>query len=368
MDTGSGTTAATDEETRKVAAALHLNVEETDRPGGSGCGGSDSGVDVTPAVSCDSSLASGCYDPCKSPLGPFSPTMETGGGPSSLPCYPVSMPVYSRPSTPTWRRAVATDRPPKLSGNNYAAMSSSFHFETNCRNSPPRTAEPCKRTDLNTVAKQSKISTVKKLVSTYDTVKPADRFNTLPRRRRKSKENLAVTATTGSPTATASSNNTATMTPPKEPSLNRAASLRRKHIEQGALAHNAATAAAAAAAAAAATNSSSSSSSTSSASSLLSSAKHALPKATRPPMAAVAVKTKIYHEICSQTCLTGEDIAKVLSGNLLPPIEINRVETSDAEIQVCVIVYLIIVVITKQLFSYRFYIIGGFSRETDQRT
>ncbi|VVC31342.1 Hypothetical protein CINCED_3A005373 [Cinara cedri] len=332
MDIGDGTIAAPDEEPRKVAA-LHLNVEETDRVGGGGgggCGGSDSGVDVTPAVSCDSSLASGCYDPCKSPLGPFSPTAETGcggAGPSSLPCYPVSMASYSRPSTPTWRRTAAVtaaDRPPKLPGHNYGTMSSSFHFETNCRNSPPRTAEPCKRTDLNTVAKQSKISTVKKLVSTYDTAKTADRFNTLPRRKRKSKENLA---TNGSPSAaTANSNNTAaaaaTMTPPREPSLNRAASLRRKHIEQGALAHNAA---------AAANNPPPSSSSSSSSSSLLSSVKHALPKAARSP---VAVKTKIYHEICSQTCLTGEDIVKVLSGNLLPPVEINRVEINDAEVQV----------------------------------
>ncbi|XP_025423972.1 uncharacterized protein LOC112693216 [Sipha flava] len=276
MDSG-----ITEEERRKVS--LHLNVEET-----AGCCGSDSGVDVTPAVSCDSSLASGCYDPCKSPLGPFSPT-ETGGGsgPSSLPCYPDATNYSS--TTPVWRRTA--DRPPKLPNS----MSSSFHFETS-RSSPSRT-EP-KKTDLNTVAKQSKISTVKKLVNTYDMVKSLDRYATLPRRRRKSKENLAVTA---------SSTNTGT--PPKEPSLNRAASLRRKHIEQGALSQNA----------------------SSTASLSPSPAKPTLPKATRPPP--VTFKTKIYHEVCSQTCLTGEDISNVLLGNMLPPVE-NRVETYDAEVQV----------------------------------
>lgn len=274
MDSGTA-----EEERRKVS--LHLNVEET-----AGCCGSDSGVDVTPAVSCDSSMASGCYDPCKSPLGPFSPT-ETGSGPSSLPCYPDTMNYM--PTTPVWRRTA--DRPPKLPNS----MSSSFHFETS-RNSPPRT-EP-KKTDLNTVAKQSKISTVKKLVSTYDMVKSLDRYATLPRRRRKSKENLVVTT---------SSTNTAT--PPREPSLNRAASLRRKHIEQGALSQSTSSAVA----------------------SLPSPAKPAFPKATRPPP--VTFKTKIYHEVCSQTCLTAEDISNVLLGNMLPPVE-NRVETNDAEIQV----------------------------------
>jgi hypothetical protein len=60
-------------------------------------------------------------------------------------------------------------------------------------------------------------------------------------------------------------------------------------------------------------------------------AKPTLPKATRPPP--VTFKTKIYHEVCSQTCLTGEDISNVLLGNMLPPVE-NRVETYDAEVQV----------------------------------
>lgn len=257
-------------EEEKLKVSMHLNVEET-----AGCG-SDSGVDVTPAVSCDSSLASGCYDPCKSPLGPFSPT--EAAGPSSLPCYPIT---NYRPSTPTlWRRL---DRP-KLPNS----MSSSFHFETS-RNSPPRT-EP-RKTDLNTVAKQSKISTVKKLVGTYDMAKSLDKFATLPRRRRKSKENLTV-----SPAPAA--------TPPREPSLNRAASLRRKHIEQG---QNTMAA-------------------------LSPPIKPpTFPKATKPPPP--PAKTKIYHEVCSQTCLTGEDITSVLSGNILPQVE-NRVETNDAEVQV----------------------------------
>lgn len=275
MDCGS----TAEEEKQKIS--LHLNVDET----AGGCGGSDSGVDVTPAVSCDSSLASGCYDPCKSPLGPFSPT-DTNG-PSSLPCYPVIS--LSRPITPTaWRKAAA-DRTVKLQSN--YSMSSSFHFETN-RNSPPRT-EP-KKPDLNSVAKQSKISTVKKLVNSYDMAKSLDKFATLPRRKRKSKENLVVVGTLNTCSAT------------KEPSLNRAASLRRKHIEQGS--QNTAT------------------------SSLSSSpiAKPALPKPTK------VIKTKIYHEICSQTYLTGEDITQVLSGNVLPPIE-NRVETNDAEVQVKII-------------------------------
>lgn len=288
---GDGTTTAEEERPKEVS--LHLNVEELVG------GGNDSGVDVTPAVSCDSSLASGCYDPCKSPLGPFSPT-ETGdgGGPSSLPCYPIATQSgfcsTSRPSTPTWRR-------PKLPNS----MSSSFHFETSGgsggnRNSPPPLSrtEP-KKTDLNTVAKQSKISTVKKLVNTYDMVKSLDRYAcTLPRRRRKSKENLA---TTSSNTTTS-----AILTPPKTPSLNRAASLRRKHIEQGAIAQS--------------TTASSSPP-----------VKPVLPRATRP--SPVAVKTKIYHEVCSQTCLTSEDITNVLLGNVLPSIE-NRVETNEAEVQV----------------------------------
>lgn len=292
----------TEEEQRKVS--LHLNVDEMAN------GGSDSGVDVTPAVSCDSSLASGCYDPCKSPLGPFSPTIiETGGsGPSSLPCcYTVSSTVTCdgggyRPSTPTWRRspAATADRPPRLPNS----MSSSFHFETN-RSSPPRTEPERKRTDLNAAAKQSKISTVKKLVSTYDMAKSLDRYATLPRRRRsRSKENLTVaTVSAGSGTP-----------PPKEPSLNRAASLRRKHIEQGALAAQQNI-----------TNLSISSSPVN---------KPTLSKvATRPPPPPVAARTKIYHEVCSQTCLTNEDINKALSGCVLLPVE-NRVETYDAEIQV----------------------------------
>lgn len=267
-------------EDERLKVSLHLNVDET-----VGCG-SDSGVDVTPAVSCDSSLASGCYDPCKSPLGPFSPTDVSAAGPSSLPCY--TLPNY-RPSTPTlWHRSNRSKAP--------CSMSSSFHFETN-NSSPPR-AEAPRKPDLNTVAKQSKISTVKKLVGTYDMAKSIDKFATLPRRRRKSKENLNVF-----PAATV----------PKEPSLNRAASLRRKHIEQGALAQSV----------------------TSLSSSSLSSPPvkpPPLPKATRqtPPP---TIKTKIYHEVCSQTCLTSEDITKVLSGNLLPAVE-NRVETNDAEVQV----------------------------------
>jgi len=59
--------------------------------------------------------------------------------------------------------------------------------------------------------------------------------------------------------------------------------------------------------------------------------KPALPKSTRPPP--VVSRTKIYHEVCSQTYLTSEDITKVLSGSILPPVE-NRVETNDAEVQV----------------------------------
>lgn len=130
------------------------------------------------------------------------------------------------------------------------------------------------------------------------------RYATLPRRRRKSKENISV-----APAAVQA------VSPPcsKEPSLNRAASLRRKHIEQGALAQNAAAAAA---------------------SPSLPAKPCTLPRASRPQQhSPVVVKTKIYHEICSQTCLTGEDITKVLEGKILPLVE-NRVETSDAEIQV----------------------------------
>ncbi|KAF0758707.1 girdin [Aphis craccivora] len=287
--------AVTIDEMEPAKVQLNLNVEEA----AGGCG-SDSGVDVTPAVSCDSSLASGCYDPCKSPLGPFSPT-ETGG-PSSLPCYPTNV-GYSRPSTPTWRRS-ADRQPCKLPNS----MSSSFHFET-ARNSPPRTESP-KRTDLNAAAKQSKVSTVKKLVSTYDMVKSLDKFATLPRRRRKSKENLAVTS------ATPSAGTAVVPSAPREPSLNRAASLRRKHIEQGALAH---------------LNGGGVGSSSSTNTGISSPVKPSLPKATRPPP--VAARTKIYHEVCSQTCLTGEDITNVLSGSLLPAIE-NRVETNDAGVQV----------------------------------
>lgn len=298
----------------------HLNADETASGGGGGSGGgNDSGVDVTPAVSCDSSLASGCYDPCKSPLGPFSPNETADTGPSSLPCYSMAAIGGSRPSTPTWRR-------PKFPNN----MSSSFHFEstTGNRNSPPPSSS--KKTDLNAAAKQSKISTVKKLVSTYDTVKsssssPLDRFAcTLPRRRRKSKENLATSVVAGGSTAaTAAAAAPAVVTPPKTPSLNRAASLRRKHIEQGALA-----AAAAAAAGAGATSPSSSP--------VNKPATAAVPphRTGRPP-APVTVKTKIYHEVCSQTCLTGDDITSVLSGNLLPPVE-HRIETNDADVQVSV--------------------------------
>jgi len=294
MDGEIAASAAVADDELPAKVPLNLNVEET---AGGGCG-SDSGVDVTPAVSCDSSLASGCYDPCKSPLGPFSPT-ETGG-PSSLPCYPTAI-SCSRPSTPTWRRS-ADRQPCKLPGS----MSSSFHFET-ARNSPPRVESP-KRTDLNAVAKQSKVSTVKKLVSTYDMVKSLDKFATLPRRRRKSKENLAVTSATPA-------GNTVAPTAPREPSLNRAASLRRKHIEQGALAHL--------------NGVGGGGSGTISGTTLP--AKPTLPKCTRPPP--IVARTKIYHEVCSQTCLTSEDITKVLSGSILPPVE-NRVETNDAEVQV----------------------------------
>ncbi|KAL4092494.1 hypothetical protein QTP88_026995 [Uroleucon formosanum] len=296
MDGEIAASAASADDEIPAKVPLNLNVEETV----GGCG-SDSGVDVTPAVSCDSSLASGCYDPCKSPLGPFSPT-ETGG-PSSLPCYPTAI-SYSRPSTPTWRRS-AERQPCKLPGS----MSSSFHFET-ARNSPPR-VEPPKKTDLNAAAKQSKVSTVKKLVSTYDMVKSLDKFATLPRRRRKSKENLAVTSATPAGTTVAP-------TTPREPSLNRAASLRRKHIEQGALAHLNGVG-----------SGGGGGSGTISGTTLP--AKPALPKSTRPPP--VVARTKIYHEVCSQTYLTSEDITNVLSGSILPSVE-NRVETNDAEVQV----------------------------------
>lgn len=329
-----------EEEQRPGAVSLHLNVDA-----GGGCGGSDSGLDVTPAASCDSSLASGCYDPCKSPLGPFSPIEAVdgggGGGPSSLPCYhPVATNSY-RPSTPTWRRsavastsasaaAAVADRPPKLPNN----MSSSFHFETN-RNSPPRTEG--KKTDLNTAAKQSKISTVRKLVNTYDMAKSLDKYATLPRRRKRSKENIAaVTAPSTGVTAAVVSSPTA----PKEPSLNRAASLRRKHIEQGALAQNAAAAAAAAVA----------SSSASSACSSMSQ----LPLRNTPPRSfaskqpTVAVKTKIYHEVRSQTCLTNEDITKMLSGCVLSSVE-NRIETNNAEVQVR---FIFLYAASKILFEY----------------
>lgn len=339
MDGGETTSGAEDDSGRKSAATaagpLHLNVDEA-----AGCCGSDSGVDVTPAVSCDSSLASGCYDPCKSPLGPFSPT-ETSGGPSSLPAFTVGggggsngyyhQPAaggYHRPSTPTWRRTTSTSSSSSSGrtapgGGSCAGMSSSFHFDTGRRDSPPpacradqqHPAAVPRKTDLSTVAKQAKISTVKKLVSSYDMVRSLDRYATLPRRRRKSKENLAAAAVS-SPTPPPPS-------PLKEPSLNRAASLRRKHIEQGALAQNAAAAAAA---------------------SSLSPPPPSINKPCTLPRASrqqqhqqqqSPVKTKIYHEICSQTCLTGEDIAKALSGDAvsLPLIE-NRVETSDAEIQV----------------------------------
>lgn len=315
-----------DEERRIVSSSssspssLHLNVQQNvvqdeTAAAGSGCGGSDSGVDVTPAASCDSSLASGCYDPCKSPLGPFSP-IETGSGPSSLPCHIGGS--YYRPSTPTWRR---TDRPPcsvkPSSISSSSIMSSSFHFESSTggggggRHNPPTRIEP-KKTDLNTVAKQSKISTVKKLVNTYDMVKSLDRYATLPRRKRRSKENLTTITTSPGCSSNSSTGTSAsvTVTPPREPSLNRAASLRRKHIEQGALAQNAITA------------------STSLPSTPVKSTFH---KATRPPP--VAVKTKIYHEVCSQTYLTSDDITNVLSGNVLPPVE-NRVETNDVGLQV----------------------------------
>lgn len=316
---GDGTTATAEEERPKEEeqeeVSLQANVEETVG------GGNDSGVDVTPAVSCDSSLASGCYDPCKSPVGPFSPTGGGGGGggPSSLPCYyPIatqsggggfgsSSSSTSRPSTPTRRR-------PKLPNS----MSSSFHFETSSRgrgNSPPPPSgtEP-KKTDLNAVAKQSKISTVKKLVNAYDVVKSSDGYAaaacTFPRRRRKSKENLAATSSSSSSSLNATTS-VVVLTPPKTtatPSLNRAASLRRKHIERGAQ--------------------------SATASSLSPVVKPVLPsRATRPSPPAVAVKTKIYHEVCSQTCLTSEDITSVLLGNVLPSIE-NRVETNDAEVQV----------------------------------
>lgn len=309
--------ATVDEVRRMVSSSLHLNVQQNPQDettaAGNGCGGSDSGVDVTPAVSCDSSLASGCYDPCKSPLGPSSP-IENGSGPSSLPCNIGGS--YYRPTTPTWRRS---DRPPcsvkPSSISSSSVMSSSFHFESiaggSNRHSPLAKIEP-KKTDLNTVAKQSKVSTVKKLVNTYDMAKSLDRYATLPRRKRRSKENLTTITTLAGSNSNNNSGTSAsvTVTPPREPSLNRAASLRRKHIEQGALAQNAATA------------------STSPVSTPVKSAFH---KATRPPP--VAVKTKIYHEVCSQTYLTSDDITNVLSGNVLPPVE-NRVETNDVEIQV----------------------------------
>lgn len=328
MDGGETTSGTEEDASRKAAAAapLHLNVDEA-----AGCCGSDSGVDVTPAVSCDSSLASGCYDPCKSPLGPFSPTETGGGGPSSLPPFSIGgggnngyyhQPAtgsYHRPSTPTWRRTTSSSSSSSgrttAPGGGCAGMSSSFHFETGRRESPPPAyraeQQPTPRkTDLSTVAKQAKISTVKKLVSSYDMVRSLDRYATLPRRRRKSKENLSTAAT-------------AVSSPPppplKEPSLNRAASLRRKHIEQGALAQNAAA-------------------SSSLSPPPLANKPCTLPRASRQQQQQQSpVKTKIYHEICSQTCLTGEDISKALSGDVvsLPLIE-NRVETSDAEIQVSV--------------------------------
>jgi len=143
-------------------------------------------------------------------------------------------------------------------------------------------------------------------------VKSLDKFATLPRRRRKSKENLAVTSATPAGT-------TVSPTTPREPSLNRAASLRRKHIEQGALAHLNGVG----------SGGGGSGSGTIAGTTLP--VKLALPKSTRPPP--IASRTKIYHEVCSQTYLTSEDITKVLSGSILPPVE-NRVETNDAEVQV----------------------------------
>ncbi|XP_039292266.1 serine-rich adhesin for platelets isoform X2 [Nilaparvata lugens] len=111
-----------------------------------------------------------------------------------------------------------------------------------------------------------------------------EKYATLPRRRRKSAENLSLPPTINS----------------REPSLNRTASLRRKHL--------------------AAMNSGGSST-------------PSPPVKTMPPYPRNKSRTKIYHETSVQTSLTSADLEDVLAGS--PPVDVHtRVEVQHREIQV----------------------------------
>ncbi|RZF34358.1 hypothetical protein LSTR_LSTR008897 [Laodelphax striatellus] len=115
-----------------------------------------------------------------------------------------------------------------------------------------------------------------------------DKYATLPRRRRKSAENLSLPPNINS----------------REPSLNRTASLRRKHL-----------------AAMNATGSSSPSP----------------PVKTMPPYPGsggrAKTRTKIYHETSVQTSLTSADLEDALAGS--PPVDVHtRVEVQHREVQV----------------------------------
>jgi hypothetical protein len=106
---------------------------------------------------------------------------------------------------------------------------------------------------------------------------PLDKYATLPRRRRKSAENLAEVRTL------------------RDPSLNRTASLRRKKNQEG--------------------------------------SPHVNGKSMPPYPSKAKAKTRIYHETSVQTALTAHDIESAFAGQPVQDVH-NRVETKSASIQV----------------------------------
>lgn len=114
-----------------------------------------------------------------------------------------------------------------------------------------------------------------------------EKYATLPRRRRKSAENLSGNELRSS----------------REPSLNRTASLRRSKVQA----------------------------------TLSTNLPHASTKTMPPyPRKSRPSKIKIYHEISIQTSLTGSDLEKGLCGSPLPDVH-SRVETANCGVQVRIV-------------------------------
>lgn len=314
------------------------------------------GGDVTPVASCDSSLVSCCYsseDLVSNTLqlpedlslsGGGDGTSEGGSESSSVTgyhnprvtsgstrkkCPPPRTPSTTRPSpsglssrsrTPLSRDRSTSKTTPKTVHPSRAPTPSSSTPKTHRDNSESRktlnrvpsvkgkVSSPS--SDCNDGRWPSTISKIaqkfrpeKKTVMNTSTISVTEskataleKYATLPRRRRKSAENLTLSEPLSS----------------REPSLNRSASLRRKQNPM--------------------------------VSSATSATLQASTNKTMPPYPRKnKTKTRIYHEISIQTALTGADLENGLGSPLLKDVH-SRVETRNCGVQVilsCCCLYIV---------------------------